>query len=374
MMKIGEPMAGQSVYCPQCSEQLVVPVQSDPKAESLFQYMKQKRVDDKAEQIIDSFDPAKKEKPAVLPSSAAASVPVNVTPPAVIGQSGSDDKEVVDIWIDQFWTSVPEIQADGTSRGKTPHTLKDPLPEQPAPFSPPPPREESVPEKPSELAEPPEPAELVVSLQPVSPIPAEPAALAVRRKQTLQLFRVWLCTIFFVGFMLGFLFHSLFTRSANISGTKMTDASNSESCVTGHLYYRGFGGERVADVDATVLFLPLDKPPAFLMPHKGLIPEDSGNPAANEGILQIEEIEGLFVRTGVDGSFNVPYQNAGKYLALFISSHSKRPEENSALDPVTVQVLQRYFKDPQGLLGDYSFIRDEYDFTEGRYVLQLTFP
>ncbi|MDR0870879.1 MAG: hypothetical protein LBN39_08820 [Planctomycetaceae bacterium] len=329
MIKIGEPMAGQVVLCPQCNHELNVPSRSDPKAENLFQYMKKKRAEEKAASIVDSLTAGQnkqKKQPVPLP------LPPEITE---YDETGKDD---VVRWIDQFWTSIPETEENGTARGEMPHTLKPPPP---------------VPQEPKKLPE---------------QAPAEPETMTMRRQQTRMLFRVWLCAVCLLCFTGGFLVHSALFGTSRKHGTVSAEPLT-EACVTGTLYYRDLSRRR-PDADAAVLFLPVKNPPVFPMTSKGLRPGDE--PDTGEGIQQLGEIEGLFVKTGVDGSFSVPYK-PGRYIAVFISSHSEREKETEP-DKATITALEKYFKDPKELLGRCRFICDEYEFAAGKYVLQLTFP
>jgi hypothetical protein len=311
-IKIGEPMAGRTVRCPQCGKPIVVPRSTEQQAQELYQT----QVATAKSRVV----------PPPLPNAAGQ-------PMAAKPSKTADTESNLDDWIDQFWTSIPEEES----------TVKPPL-------APPFPSPQNV---------------------------SESATNALRQKQTLVLFRIWLAIIFIIGFVFGFAFRSFFLGKTNNtqdpSGVTVNSApALTDSVITGKLYYRGVGREKLPDADAVILFIPKDKTPAVSMSVKGLRPDDNAG-AGGEGVQQIEEMQGLFCRAGANGEFSIPYKRSGKYLAIFISAQLTRPDESEGLDRETLKTLKLYFKRPQDLVGNYTYISEEYEFTSGTYNLRLMF-
>lgn len=92
-------MFGRIVVCPQCGQRIEVPFESDPNAESLYRFMKQKRAEEKAARSEDT--------------------------PTVDRTDFEDlEPDEVDRWIDEFWATVPEN--GDVSRDRIPHPHRPP--------------------------------------------------------------------------------------------------------------------------------------------------------------------------------------------------------------------------------------------------------
>jgi len=236
-----------------------------------------------------------------------------------------------DRWIDEFWMSVPDHHIEGNAV--------------PPPW------------KPAESEQ------------------AQSALAPLWNRQTRWLFRLLLVVVFLLGCFGGFILHFLFVSGRaggrETSAVPETATSSQNIRVEGELSYRNSEGARMPDADAVVLFLPLDRIPAIPISSHGLVPNDVRFDPDGEASQQIKELGGVFQRTGADGSFAFPLRDEGRYLALTISSHLHRDEQG--LSPATIRDLQRFFRDPHELLGDYCYAREEYDVKPGTYLIRQTF-
>jgi hypothetical protein len=363
MIQIGAQMIGRNVVCPQCGNRLTVPPQSVPQAEALYQFLKQKRIAEK-NNVAKSPQktkpkPEKTEKqktsvPISQPSSSPLSTSEKTVAPIsykkniqlepVQSENDTDEQDAsftdfeadeIDHWIAEFWAMQP--QPDNNSI-ETNWTISQSLPSKNETKS------------------------------------LDVAASNVQTQLTLTLLRTWLIVVFLFGFVGGLCTYSFFAGvRKGTSGVVDTIKSElaSENSITGKLYYRGFDGEQIPDADAVVLFLPLERIPTIPLSVEGIRPGDTQSDSINDATQQIDEIGGLFLRTGANGGFEIPYKKQGHYLALLISSHAKRSEPE--LDLATRRKLQRFFRTPQNLIGDFQFICEEYEFEQGKYILRETF-
>ncbi|MDR1963435.1 MAG: hypothetical protein LBQ50_06625 [Planctomycetaceae bacterium] len=342
MIQIGAQRAGQTVVCPQCGERLTVPAQSVAQAEMLYQFLKRKRITEKTEKAEKTAERIAKKTRTTSLQQQPAGLPV---PVQERGNAETDeepnfsleelDHEDVDRWIKEFWTTQPKGNEIVTDQ----------------PFTA-------------------EPAESARSI----PENREIEAMTFRQHQTWLLFRTWLFIVFLLGFVGGFsicLFVTDFRKGDSESNGSARAVPSSENLVTGKLFYRGIDGERIPDADAVVLFLPLDRIPTFPISGVGLRPGDSHLLSTGDSVQQIEEMGGMFQRTNADGTFSFQYKNKGRYLALMISSHSKRSD--SEPDTATLRELQRFFRNPKELLDNYRFNREEYELEQGKYMIRQTF-
>ncbi|MDR2438921.1 MAG: hypothetical protein LBE12_06085 [Planctomycetaceae bacterium] len=337
MIQIGAQRAGQTVVCPQCGERLTVPAQSVAQAETLYQFLKQKRLTEKIEKNAKKNTAPPLQQTPKLQSPAADQEKKNEELDEEPNFSLEEwDTEDVDRWIKEFWITQSKENNIITEQPNTINTTK-----------------------------------------PVSPPTAanhETTAITIRQHETWLLFRTWLFIVFLFGVAGGFgicSFYNSFHKNVSEHNRSAKPVLSAEHVVTGKLYYRGFDGERIPDADAVIMLLPLDRVPTFPISGNGLRPGENRPQLTEDSVQQIKEIGGAFQRTDADGTFSIQYENKGRYLLLMISSHAKR--SGSVPDTVTIRNLKRFFRNPQEFLGDYSFSHDEYDLDQGIYLIRQTF-
>ncbi|MDR0335480.1 MAG: hypothetical protein LBI18_00135 [Planctomycetaceae bacterium] len=333
MIQIGAQRAGQPVVCPQCGERLTVPARSVEQAETLYLFLKQKRLAEKNAKKI-TIPSSRQSAELSLQNTVRnkKNEEIDDEPNFSLEELNTED---VDRWIKEFWTTQPK---DEQLALEQPQTTTPVLP-----------------------------AASVIANH-------ETTALTMRHQETWFLFRTWLFIVFLFGLVGGIGICSFFNglrknTSGNVGSAK--SVLSAEYYVTGKLYYRGFDGKRIPDADAVVLLLPLDRIPTFPISGEGLRPNDDQHLLMEDSVQQIKEIGGVFQRTDADGNFSIQYENQGRYLMLMISSHAKRSDD--APDAATIRELKRFFRNPQELLGDYSFSHEEYELSQGTYIIRQTF-
>ncbi|MDR2705285.1 MAG: hypothetical protein LBC02_05870 [Planctomycetaceae bacterium] len=353
LIQIGAQRAGQLVVCPQCGERLTVPAQSVAQAETLYLFLKQKRLAEKNGQKFDSPPsqnstdsplpvPVQKQIQKQIPEQIQEQVQVQEnrngeTDEEPNGSLEEVDPEDMDRWIKEFWTTQPNENKTVTENIPAPTSVQ-PIPVQPVAEN------------------------------------HEAAALTIRQQETWFLFRTWLFIVFLFGLVGGFGLCSFFTdirKNISAFNGSAKPVLSSDNFVTGKLYYRGFDGERIPDADAVVILLPLDRIPTFPISGVGLRPSDNQFSSTEDSVQQIKEIGGVFQRTDADGTFLIQYENKGRYLLLMISAHSKRSDAEP--DSTTIRELKRFFRNSKELLGDYHFSCEEYEFDQGKYLIRQTF-
>jgi hypothetical protein len=253
-------MAGISVICPQCGKNVTVPPQSVPKAEQLYQFLKQKRTEAKS-----------------VPNPITGNPPAVPLDPSNLEETfGNIGENELSRWLDEFWTTV---STDGDFNGEYPESAVN----------------GTVPD-------------------------ADIAATLVRYQQFIVLYKILLGVVFLVGIALGLFAHALYVRH-EIAASTAKLAHTQKNVVIGNLYYLDVNGERLPDADAVVIFLPMDRLPPFKFASSGLRPADR---LEGDNVQQIEEFGGRCLRTGADGSFEFPYQKDRRYFVLMISAHVER--------------------------------------------------
>jgi len=316
MLKIGTSKMGSVVDCPRCHKPVVVPPQSVPQAEQLYQILKNKR----------SESPDTHTDPIVLP------VPNNTLSEPTMPESAwnelGDNVDEADLnqWIDELWTAHPAN------------------------------RQESDPTQYSTLP-----------LIP-NPISGEEIALSTLQKRynlTVTLLYVSSAVALFIGILFGILIHAFFVPSTRPHSFPVIEGTGANE-VTGTLFYRNENGDRWADVDAAIIFLPMDRPTVQLFSPQGLRPEDKID---DDTVQLIQERGGMYARADASGSFTLPYQAGTRYFVVLISAHQMRTGE---IKPSILQELRRYFRNPE-LFGENCLSTDEYEWFGGKHSLRHTF-
>ena len=327
MMKIGASMLGQSVVCPDCERRIEVPFESDPRAEAMYQRMKQRKTNPTApkseqsapsEQLPQQSSPTPQTQPDL-------SKPIRTTALS-IPELSPDEAEQIDEWIDRLWTDVP----DASVLSETRHYR--------VPF-----QDENGARK-------------------VVPVPPIDSPL----KRTLggdPVLRMLLIVVFLLGIGSGFTLRSLVGFSRNVA-----DNSGSKGiAVQGKLTFETPDEKPMPDTDAVVIFLPIKSNVLFPINGRGLRPPDGAETSDEErfdAVQQIEELGGQYVRADTEGKFAFPLNASGRYLGILISSHAVRPPE-VRWNAETEQSLRRFFREPSDLVGNYRFLCDEYELNAG---------
>ena len=283
MLKIGTSKMGSVVDCPRCHKQVIVPPQSVPQAEQLYQMLKKKRTG----------------------STAAPPVPKNIVSEPNAPESawdelgGNVDEADLNQWIDELWKTNP-VQ---------PHDSFAVLYPAPIPNA--------------------------ISEEEVSLL-----ALQKRHKHTVTLLYVSSAVTFFVGLVFGVMIHA-FLVPATYSPQHQMGSSTESHEITGTLYYRNENGDRWPDVDAVIICLPMDQPMVQLLAAQSLSPDNTESNAVKQ---LIEEIGGMYARADVNGSFALPYREGLRYFVVLVSAHQMRTNE---VKPSVIQELRRYFRAPE---------------------------
>ena len=249
---------GSVVECPRCKKSVVVPPQSAPQAEQLYQLLKNKQAQEQA-----APPPPKK-----------ASVAEPTVPESAWDELGGNVNDTeLNRWIDELWKTTSNSQSGV--------------------FFPPP-------------------------LTPDAAAAEEMVLVALKKKYlyTLTLLFVLLPAAFFVGLVFGILVRGFYIQSA-----PTVQAAGEQKIVnelTGTLFYLDDNGKRLPDADAVIICLPKDRSPSPLLSCQGLRPED---PVNNGTVQLILELGGMYGRADVNGSFALEYREGMRYYVIMISAH-----------------------------------------------------
>ena len=283
---------GSVIDCPRCHKPVVVPPQSAPQAEQLYQMLKNKR----SEELVVPPPPSHIIQEPSAPESAWDELGGNV------------DEADLNQWIDELWKTTPQ--------------------------------------NPQESAITLYPAPLLIP-NPISDEEVALLALQKRYKLTVTLLYVSSAIALFVGIVLGIVIYVLFVPASSSHQQHLANSSTGIYEVTGTLFFRNENGDRWPDVDAVMICLPLDR--REQLSCQGLRPDDVSNDAAQ----LIQEMGGMFARADVSGSFTLQYREGTRYFGVLISSHQKRSRE---MKPSVRQELSRYFRDPDQFGENCLFI------------------
>ena len=280
---------GSVVDCPRCHKPVVVPPQSVPQAEQLYQMLKKKRSDE----------------------AAAHPAPNTIIPEPTLPESAWDElgRNVNDTdlnqWIDELWKTNPTNPMESSS-GLYSTTIPNPVSEE------------------------------------------EVALVALQRQHKLTV--TWLYVVpaiaLFVGIVVGVLIHAVFVPSMRSPQYLVGNgAGNNE--IIGTIFYRNENGDRQVDVDAVMICLPMDLNAAQQLSVQGLGPDDAVN---NDTVQRIQEMGGAYARADAHGSFTLQYREGIRYFVVLISAHQKRSGE---MKPSVRQELRRYFHNPDQFGENY---------------------
>jgi len=310
MLKIGTSKMGSVIECPRCRKSIVVPPQSAPQAEQLYQMLKTKRSGEKA----------------------APPPPVNIVQEPTVPESawddlgGNVDDADLNQMIDELWkTSAPNQQDSIATFFPAPLSIPNPMADE------------------------------------------EVALLALRKryKYTVTLLYVSSAVAFFVGILFGIVIYAVSFQSAR---SPMLHASGNSTAneISGTVYFRNENGDRWHDVDAVIICLPMDRPMAQLLSPQGLRPDDGAN---NDAAQLIQELGGMYAKADVNGSFTLYYREGVRYYVVLISANQKRSGE---MKPSVLMELRRFFRDPDQF-GENCLLTDEYEWSGGKYAFRHTF-
>lgn len=343
IIKIGPQMFGKTVVCPQCEKKVEVPFESDPKAEGLYCFLKEKKRERKGKKKL----PLPPKPP--IPESLApiprypSTFDENPDEP-VRALSGGTFEHVepgdIDRWINEFWAGVPE-QERLNYQNIQKEEQKEPL---------------SLPDS------------LVGRV--------ENSFNSLKTSQANSLFRFLLTIVFLSGCILGFLLHAFVIKNPGNKDSQLSSSAElklQKIRLEGNLLYKKNDAESQPDADAVIIFVPANRIPTFPISYTGLAPNDPNYRSDMESVQQIEELGGVFLRTGADGRFSAELPSEGRYVGLLISSHLLRGDSEKEIGKKTLEDLRRFFRNPQNIIGEYCFSKDEYDFEHGTYFIRQTF-
>jgi len=274
---------GSVVDCPRCHQSVVVPPQSTPQAEQLYQMLKNKRA----------------EKTTAPPAEHPAVFEPTVPESAWDELGGNVDEADLNRWIDELWKTTSGSQHESSS--------------------------------------------ILLPLSIANPISDEEAALLAlqkRYKLTQTLLYVSSAGAFVLGIVFGVAIHAFFVQPSRPS-PPLAENGAERNTVTGTLYYRNENRERQVDADAVIICLPKDRQPPSLFSCEGLRPNVTVN---NDAKQLITEFGGMYERADANGSFTIQYKEGVRYIVLLISAHQTQPGGLKFNDS---QILHLYFRDSE---------------------------
>ena len=302
MLKIGTSKMGSVVDCPRCHKSVVVPSQSTPQAEQLYQMLKNERAEK-----------------AVTPPVGASAVSEPTVPESAWDELGGNvDEADLNRRIDELWKINPGSQHESS---------------------------------------------ILMPLSVTNPLSSEEVALFALRKKykyTQTLLYVSSAVVFVIGIVFGVAICALLTPSSRPHPPLAGERVDTKE-LTGTLYYCNANGERQVDADAVVICLPKDRVPALLFSCEGLRPNV---PLNNDARQLITEFGGMYERADANGSFTIEYKAGVRYILILISAHQTPPGEG--LQPSDGQILHRYFVDSKLLgeyclsIEEYEWLSGKY--------------
>jgi hypothetical protein len=300
-------------------KKIVVPDVSDPKAEQLYLHIKRNGLN----KITNSQQSPKTQLPTGF---------------------GTLEADEVDKWIEDFWTSLPD--ADSHDKPLVlPHTKKQTTD-----------------------------TENNNSSQKITPNKEKQTILRSIKNRKLAVLLILL--VFIIGFVSGFVFNEIGVIGKSgrgiLSNTVGDNSGELEIRVEGKLSYKNEFGVKLPDVDATILFLPVEAQTPVPISPIGFRADNGTFDPNNDNVQRIIELGGIVQRAGANGGFAFTLKNSGNYNAILISSHLKRTNATQ-LPPEIVNYLRKFFRDPIELIKDYRIEKEEYNITNGTQFINQTF-
>ncbi len=162
--------------------------------------------------------------------------------------------------------------------------------------------------------------------------------------------------VYFQGALLGVVAATFFIFGLMVGN--LTSGANSRAeqklnvQVTGEVVYRRAGRE-VSDVNAVVVFLPVNLKPDERSDARLVHPE-SFQPLDNVGIDRVSALGGSIVRVNERGVFNVVVDGPQEYYVLVISANQK-PEQAPQFNKLQKAAVGTFFKPVEDVIGGNQF-------------------
>lgn len=168
-----------------------------------------------------------------------------------------------------------------------------------------------------------------------------------------------------ICFALGVLFGVCLVAPEHLHPTQtpQTGIPSEDIYVHGTLTYLDESGVVKTDSGANVFFLPVGGFREPVYPN-GLTVNVTEPSLAHPNLRHIIEQGGEFVRTDSEGDFSRIMHRSGRYHLLMVSAHVTRVAD-SPLDEVSKDTLDKYFTDPQQLIGNAKYIFVETEIRRG---------
>ncbi|MDR0392345.1 MAG: hypothetical protein LBH59_10595 [Planctomycetaceae bacterium] len=308
LMKASHLTSGRTVVCPQCLKKIVVPHETDSKAEQLYLQMKKNGGVNKTKN----------------------STQQNEQPQTNLSILDDDEFEQ---WMDDVRAFAPE----NNNIHNEPATFAD--------------------------------KDNIVNNQTTSERKHE---FILRNDIYLFIVLLLVCC---VSFVLGFVIRGFWSDAGNtvfLYNATEGSTANPTIQIEGKLSYKNEFGVKVPDVDATILFIPLESRTTIPIPASGFRADEGTFDPNNDNIQRIVELGGIVQRTGIDGGFKFSLKSKGKYVAIMISSHAKRTNATQ-LPPEVVNYLKKFFQNPIELISDFRVEKEEYNINTGIQIIHKTF-
>ncbi|GHT44353.1 hypothetical protein FACS189454_01460 [Planctomycetales bacterium] len=355
LLKIGSAQAATVIVCPKCGTNIVVPSQSSPKAEELYQFLKRKKAEaESAKQqgsILFRSGQAPTGKGAYynnLDLYLKDAIRKNNSPADDVNRDDNvpeNSESKLEEWIAEFWAANPQEEITETKQPEKSESQNT--------------EREKQKRKDKQQEQPNEPPKMMIPTNEL-----DSAALIVRLQENVRTLRLLIAIGFLLGVSLGYFVHII--QSNQQLRPAQVNQPQGENILIGTLQYRNQNGEKQPDADAVVIFIPKDAKPSSPLESLGLRP---GDPPDGERVRQIAELGGKCVRADASGRFEFAYKSDQPYWGLLISAHNKRTED---IPQEVRRSLRVFFRNPTELLGDYNFILEEYDWQSGQYMLRQT--
>lgn len=144
--------------------------------------------------------------------------------------------------------------------------------------------------------------------------------------------------------------------------------SDLKLAIAGRVTYMSATGESMPDVGSRVLALPA------LRPETSKLLMKSFRAGANSSELKLAQasvrsLGGDFTLAGPDGHYEIRLPSTGKYLLLIVSKYQGRDPETQT-DAARLAVLQNWFDQPLGFVGQTQMLAVDVQFDGQRHSLR----
>ncbi len=148
--------------------------------------------------------------------------------------------------------------------------------------------------------------------------------------------------------------------------TSPIDPATMPCIVRGRVEYEDSQGNRLPDMGAVILALPVARQPEKSISSEGLGVDDPEPKAEHPGLRELETIGGKIARVDPAGKFELRVPRGGEFYLVAISKQARRGEDPH--QPKITSTVGKYIGPATKLLGEHRYLMQEPVLREERNI------